>query len=94
MTLHDLDMDLFDWESAGAPDQRDSGELSELLASMQPIDAPSGLTHHFHASFSDAELLTLTTPEHDQYQTNVEQVDFPPNSNLLEWQGREVRACH
>ncbi|MCJ1398719.1 hypothetical protein MMC11_001920 [Xylographa trunciseda] len=83
-------MDLFDWERAGAPDHTDPGDLSELLASTQPLDVPLSPPHQFHASLSDADLLALTTPEHGQYQNNIEQGDNGFDDNILEWRGLEL----
>ena len=83
-------MEFFDWESAVAPDHTDFGDLSELLASIQPLDVSISPPHQFHGSLSDTDLSALTRPEFGHYQSNTEQVHTGFDDDNLDWRGLEV----
>ncbi|MCJ1285642.1 hypothetical protein MMC26_004983 [Xylographa opegraphella] len=75
-------MDFFDWENAVTSD---AGDLSELLASITPLDLPASPPPHSHQSISDADLLGLSLPQHCHSQDSVVGLDRNVDERFLDW---------
>ncbi|MCJ1384078.1 hypothetical protein MMC17_007194 [Xylographa soralifera] len=75
-------MDFFDWENAGASDP---GELSEMLASITPLDIPASPPPHSHLNISDADLLGLSLSQHAHSQDSLIGLDPSVDTRFLDW---------
>ncbi|MCJ1290267.1 hypothetical protein MMC34_001803 [Xylographa carneopallida] len=75
-------MDFFDWENAVASDP---GELSEMLASIAPLDVPACPPRFAHPTFSEADLFELSISQWGHPQDNFISSDPSTVSRSLEW---------